>query len=120
MTQRFVPAAALSVALVSSVMTGGIAVAQNGSAGSVTEPRPFHATGDVRSVDADRMRLELQAASARRHFRSYTLAPGVTVQGPQGPANVSDIAPRMRVRLVGVRAPGDRWTVDQIQILPRR
>jgi Cu/Ag efflux protein CusF len=111
---------ALAVALLGGVLTGGMAVAQNSNNASATEPRPFHATGDVRSVDTNAMRLELQAASARRHFRVYAVAPDATVRGPQGPANVSDLAPKMRVRLVGVRAPGDTWTVNQIQILPSR
>jgi hypothetical protein len=119
MMQRWLTTAALAGAVLSSVVTAGAALADGANNASVWEPKPFHATGDVRSVDPNAMRLEMKTKRVQRHFRHYALAPGVTVQGPGGPEQVRDIQPKMRVRLVGVRAPRNTWTVNQIQILPR-
>jgi hypothetical protein len=115
MKQRFLTTTALVATLVGGVFTAGAAVTQ----ASAWEPKPFHATGDVRKVDAGDMRLEMQSKTAPRHFRIYTLAPGLTVQSPRGPETLNDIAPKMRVRLMGVRAPGNTWMVNQVVILPQ-
>jgi hypothetical protein len=119
MTQRLLTTAALAGTLLGGILTAGSALAYNSNDASAWEPKPFHATGDVRSVDPAAMRLEMKTKRVQRHFPHYTLAPGVMVQGPGGPEQVRDIQPKMRVRLVGVRAPGDTWTVNQIQVLPR-
>jgi hypothetical protein len=83
-------------------------------------PKPFHATGEVRSIDVDAQHLEMESASALRHFRVYALDPDVAVVSPRGPAQLSDITPKMRVRLIGEREADNTWTVSQIEILPKR
>lgn len=81
-------------------------------------PKPFVAEGWVRSVNGDEQRLELRARTAPRHFRVYALNPELVVVNQLGPATLSNVRSKMRVRLIGEREADNRWTVEQIQILP--
>jgi hypothetical protein len=119
MIQRLRTTATLAAVVLGGVLMAGAAVAHETGTGSAWEPKPFHATGDVRSVDVSTMRLEMKSRTARRHFRTYALAPGVTVRSPQGPVTMSALAPKMHVRLIGTLDPADTWIVNQIEILPR-
>src|SRR5688500_15906187 len=111
----------LRTAAVAAVLTGGVMASAAVAKGSdSTLPKPFHVTGVVRSVDATARRIEMDTKTAGpRHFKFYTLAPQVTVKNQsRGQAKLSDVDPKMRVRLSGQRTAGNTWRVDEIDILP--